>query len=76
MNVRHVIQAILGCSLLCFAVAGAQEGRRMPPLPPNPLPYDLLLKGGHVLDDANKIDATRDVGIKDECLDLSKEWQY
>jgi dihydroorotase len=65
MNVRHVIQAILSCSLLCFAVAGAQEGRRLPPLPPNPLPYDLLLKGGHVLDDANKIDATRDVGIKD-----------
>jgi dihydroorotase len=34
-------------------------------MPPNPLPYDLLLKGGHVLDDKNKIDAVEDVGIKD-----------
>ena len=34
-------------------------------LPPNPLPYDLLLKGGHVLDDKNHIDAVEDVGIKD-----------
>lgn len=51
--------------LFCGTAAIAQEGRRGPPLPPNPLLYDLLLKGGHVLDDRNKIDAMRDVGIKD-----------
>ncbi len=31
----------------------------------NPLPYDLLLKGGHVIDDRNHIDRMTDVGIKD-----------
>ena len=34
-------------------------------MPPNPLPYDLLLVNGHVLDDKNHIDANSDVGIKD-----------
>ncbi|HEV2493423.1 MAG TPA: amidohydrolase/deacetylase family metallohydrolase [Terriglobia bacterium] len=28
-------------------------------------PYDLLLKGGHVIDPANHVDEVRDVGIKD-----------
>lgn len=28
--------------------------------------YDLLLKGGHVIDPANKVDAKMDVGIKDK----------
>ena len=28
-------------------------------------PYDLLLKGGHVIDPKNGIDAVRDVGIRD-----------
>ena len=27
--------------------------------------YDLLLKGGHVIDPKNKVDAVRDVAIKD-----------
>jgi dihydroorotase len=46
-------------------VALAQEGRRAQSVPPNLLPYDLLLRGGHLLDDKNKIDAVRDLGIKD-----------
>ena len=50
---------------LCPSVLQAQEGVKSPPPPPNPLPYDLLLAGGHVLDDKNHIDAVRDVGIKD-----------
>lgn len=32
---------------------------------PNPLPYDLLLKNGHVIDDKNHIDKVMDVAIKD-----------
>jgi dihydroorotase len=32
---------------------------------PNPLPYDLLLQGGHVMDDKNNIDRVTDVAIKD-----------
>ncbi|GAC1416065.1 MAG: amidohydrolase/deacetylase family metallohydrolase [Acidobacteriaceae bacterium] len=34
-------------------------------MPPNTLPYDLLLMHGHLLDDKNGIDAIRDLGIKD-----------
>ncbi len=57
--------AVLGLLTVCTTAMMAQEERRGPPLPPNPLAYDLLLKGGHLLDDKNKIDAVRDVGIKD-----------
>src|SRR3984957_19940754 len=32
---------------------------------PNPLPYDLLLQNGHVIDAKNNIDRPMDVGIKD-----------
>ncbi len=52
-------------ALLLATAAIGQEGGRRVALPPNPLPYDLLLKGGHVLDDKNHIDAVEDVGIKD-----------
>lgn len=65
MSIKHLGRAILSSAVLCCTAAVAQEGRRMPQLPPNPLPYDLLLSGGHVLDDKNHIDAMRDVGIKD-----------
>ncbi len=65
MNRKQLGRAILSCALLGSTAAIAQEGRRGPPLPPNPLPYDLLLKGGHLLDDKNHIDANRDLGIKD-----------
>lgn len=36
-----------------------------PPVPANPLPYDLILQKGHVIDDKNNIDGVMDVGIKD-----------
>ena len=36
-----------------------------PPTLPNPLPYDLLLQNGHVIDAKNNIDGVMDVGIKD-----------
>jgi dihydroorotase len=36
-----------------------------PPTLPNPLPYDLLLQHGHVVDDKNNIDRNMDVAIKD-----------
>lgn len=64
MKMKYLGTSILGCAILCsFAVA--QEGRRRTPLPPNTLPYDLILQGGHVVDAKNHIDGTRDVGIKD-----------
>ncbi len=53
---------LLSASSLCTA---AQEGGPPKEVPPNPLAYDLLLKGGHVIDAKNKIDGLRDVGIKD-----------
>src|ERR1700691_4771737 len=60
------LRRVVGYSALLFSIAAiGQEGGRTPVLPPNPLPYDLLLKGGHVLDDKNHIDAMEDVGIKD-----------
>jgi dihydroorotase len=60
------LRRFVGYSALLFSTAAiGQEGGRTPPLPPNPLAYDLLLKGGHVLDDKNHIDAMQDVGIKD-----------
>jgi dihydroorotase len=65
MNLRHIGKIALSCAIFCSTVMFAQEGRRQPPLPANPLPYDLLLAGGHVLDDKNKVDGMRDVGIKD-----------
>lgn len=64
MNFRN-LGRVLFCATLCSTVASGQEGgQRGPSLPPNPLPYDLLLKGGHVVDEKNKIDGVEDVGIK------------
>src|SRR3984885_13372229 len=65
MTIRYLRRMVLCTAILSTSVVVAQEGRRAQPVPPNPLPYDLLLKGGHLLDDKNKIDAVRDVGIKD-----------
>ena len=48
--------------------AGAGGGpRRVGPRPnqPNPLPYDLLLKNGHVIDAKNNLDRLIDVAVKD-----------
>jgi dihydroorotase len=36
-----------------------------PPSLPNPLPYDLLLQHGHVIDAKNSVDRVMDVAIKD-----------
>jgi dihydroorotase len=66
MKMKHLGAAILGCSLLSsFAVAQHVVGRAGFTIKPNPLPYDLILQGGHVVDAKNHIDGTRDVGIKD-----------
>ena len=45
--------------LLAFGVAAAQTA------PAAQTPYDLLIKGGHVIDARNGVDAVRDVAIKD-----------
>src|SRR6187401_974926 len=42
--------------LLVLSVAGLASAQ---------VPYDLLLKGGHVIDGRNGLDAVRDVAIKD-----------
>src|SRR5690348_11608635 len=46
------------------AQAPRRQSRR-PALVPNPLPYDLLLEDGHVIDAKNNIDRVTDVAIKD-----------
>src|ERR1700761_733614 len=51
--------------LLSAALPGMAQERRRYMLPPNPLPYDLLLQGGHVVDAKNHINGIRDVAIKD-----------
>ncbi len=63
--IRRFSSLLFACTLLCATRLHAQEGSTPPAMPPNPLAYDLLLTGGHVLDDKNKIDGLRDVGIKD-----------
>ena len=62
MIFRQFSSLVLSC-VFASTFAGAQA--RPTPMPPNSLAYDLLLTNGHVLDDKNKIDALRDVGIKD-----------
>jgi dihydroorotase len=50
-------QKLLACAALALLTAGAAA---------QPLPsYDLLLRGGHVIDARNKIDGVMDVAIKD-----------
>jgi len=52
-----MLKRLLVCSAMVLAVSGAVA---------QPLPaYDLLLKGGHVIDPKNKVDAVMDVAIKD-----------
>src|SRR5215471_12512311 len=64
--VRHRLFTNLQGLLIAFALlisvaAKAQSQSTKPGLPA----YDLLLRGGHVLDSKNKIDAVMDVAIKD-----------
>ena len=42
-------------SLLCLGIAAAAQAQD----------YDLLLKGGHIIDARNNLSAVRDVAIKD-----------
>src|SRR5258706_10689344 len=52
-----MLKKLLACSALVFVASGAAA---------QPLPsYDLLLRGGHVIDAKNHIDAVMDVAIKD-----------
>jgi dihydroorotase len=45
--------------------AYAQSSASAPPVASSAPIYDLLLQGGHVLDDKNHMDATMDVAVKD-----------
>src|SRR5687768_1548151 len=58
MKIRFGLLAAAG--LLLMSGASAQ-----PPAPANLPAYDLLLRGGHVFDARNNIDAVMDVAIKD-----------
>jgi dihydroorotase len=50
--------------LPAFLVLGLAGGAWAQPSAPRP-PYDLLLRGGHLIDPRNRIDADRDVAIRD-----------
>jgi dihydroorotase len=65
MSVRHVVQAVFGYFLLWSSVVIAQGHPQAPSVPPNPLPYDLLLQKGRIIDARNQMDAIADVGMKD-----------
>src|SRR5882757_2785273 len=56
MTRKIVIQTMIALALAAGANAFAQQAEPA---------YDLLLRGGHVLDDKNHIDAVMDVAIKD-----------
>lgn len=56
---RSHVTGIAICSMVCALSAFGQGAATSAPL------YDLLLQGGHVLDDKNHIDSTMDVAIKD-----------
>jgi len=78
MNQKFLLAVCLGlllaaCTIVPQASAQAAQQpaaptpRRVGPaaLPASDKQYDLLLKGGHVIDAKNNIDAVRDVAIKD-----------
>lgn len=57
MDGDQSMRKLLACATLALLTAGAAA---------QPLPtYDLLLRGGHVIDAKNKIDGVMDVAIKD-----------
>ena len=58
MTVFALTAIVLASTLLTFS----QTSSPQPPIAPAPT-YDLLLKGGHVIDPANHIDEVRDVAI-------------
>ena len=51
--------------VLAFTIAISAHAQPTPPVVESRPAYDLLLQGGHVLDDKNHIDAIMDVAIKD-----------
>ena len=56
----------VGVALLALAVAvGLAAAPQAPPQAAAAAKYDLLLRGGHVIDAKNGVDAVRDVAIKD-----------
>ena len=58
---------IVALAIVAFLAPAVRAQAPQPPqAPANPLPYDLLLKGGHVIDAKNNLSAVRDVGIKDK----------
>jgi dihydroorotase len=56
-----LLKKLLACSALVLASSAASSTAWAQPGPA----YDLLLRGGHVIDDRNHIDAVMDVAIKD-----------
>lgn len=58
LTVLALTAIVLASTLLTFS----QTSSPQPPIAPAPM-YDLLLKGGHVIDPANHIDEIRDVAI-------------
>ncbi|AEU37771.1 amidohydrolase [Granulicella mallensis MP5ACTX8] len=63
--IRLIKNTAACCALMISMALPAQEVPKIKPIPPNPLPYDLLLRHGHLLDDRNHIDGLRDIAIKD-----------
>src|SRR5436853_1384879 len=56
-----LLKKLLACSALVLASSAVSSTAWAQPGPA----YDLLLRGGHVIDDKNHIDAVMDVAIKD-----------
>ena len=63
---KQILSRFGAAALLVLTVAAASDGQPAQPQPPAPADdrYDLLLKGGRVVDPRNNIDAVRDVAIK------------
>jgi dihydroorotase len=59
----RLLLTVLVAALLTFAAHGQQPPKDV--VPPGSPDYDLLLKGGHVIDAKNNIDDLDDVAIKD-----------
>src|ERR1700689_2295167 len=57
---KNMMQTVVRCCIaLALAVGVSAAAQTAAPM------YDLLLRGGHVLDDKNHIDGLMDVAIKD-----------
>ena len=63
--VRCFAGLLLGACALAPQIVAQSAAPSAPTAPAEEKEYDLLLKGGHVIDAKNKVDAIRDVAIKD-----------